>query len=181
MNSFLLREILDRGMRDVGIAMIWDPVAVKMAAAAGVGAEISLRIGGKAGPMSGDPVDMDAKIIGLAENPTQYAQGQDHSLGHCAAVEAKGIQIVLNSIRQQTFTPECFTKLGIDPKEKKLLVVKSHQHFHETFSPFSADIIYATAPGTVGKNFAEIPFQNITRPVWPIDDVPFTVFGRKWE
>ncbi|MEN8210087.1 MAG: M81 family metallopeptidase [Thermodesulfobacteriota bacterium] len=179
-STFILREILNRGMKDVALAMIWDPVAVQMATNAGIGAQISLRIGGKAGPMSGNPVDIRIKVIALAENPTQYAQGQDHSLGLCAAVEVDGVQIVLNSLRQQTFTPECFTKLGIDPLEKKLLVVKSHQHFHETFSPFSSDIIYATPPGTVSKNFTKIPFKNITRPVWPIDKVPFTVFDREW-
>jgi microcystin degradation protein MlrC len=179
-STFILQKILNRGIKDVALAMIWDPIAVQMATRAGVGAQISLRIGGKAGPMSGNPVDTQAKVIALAENPTQYAQGQDHSLGLCAAVEVDGVQIVLNSLRQQTFTPECFTKLKIDPLEKKLLVVKSHQHFYETFSPFSSDIIYATPPGTVSKNFAEIPFKNITRPVWPIDKVPFTVFNREW-
>ena len=45
--TIILRELLASGIRRVGVATIWDPVAVTFARAAGAGAEIALRIGGK--------------------------------------------------------------------------------------------------------------------------------------
>ncbi len=179
--THILRALLERGVTDAALAMIWDPVAVRLAFDAGVGARVPLRVGGKISALGGDPVDLDATVIALAERPIQHAQGHPASLGASAAVEANGIQIVLNTLRQQTFTPECFTELGIDPLKKKYLVVKSQQHFHEHFSKFAAEIIYVDTAGSTGLNFPGVPFKRIGRPVWPLDATPFEAYGRRWE
>ncbi|MEI9889210.1 MAG: M81 family metallopeptidase [Rhizomicrobium sp.] len=179
--THILRALLDRGITDAALAMIWDPVAVRLAFDAGVGARIPLRIGGKVSALGGAPVDLDATVIALNEHPVQHGQGYAAALGSAAAIEAAGIQIVLNTLRQQTFTPECFTELGIDPRRRKYLIVKSQQHFHEHFSAFASDIIYVDTPGCTGLNFADLPLRRISRPVWPIDETPFEAFGRRWE
>jgi len=180
-STFFLRALLARNITGVAVGMIWDPMAVKFAKMAGVGARIQMRIGGKTSAMSGEPLDVEAKVIALSDDATQEGETDADPLGACAAIEVNGVQIVINSMRQQTYGPECFTQLGIDPKKMKIVVVKSHQHFHARFSPFASKIIYAEAPGSVSGDFHSVPFQRISRPVWPLDSVPFVAFNREWK
>lgn len=179
-STFLLRGLLERGVTNAALGMIWDPVAVELARSAGEGAELPLRIGGKACPLSGQPVDVSAKVMRLRDDATQDAQGRNAPLGRAAALRANGIEIVINSLRQQVFDPACFTAFGIEPRDKRIVVVKSHQHFFQTFGPFAGEVIYSCPPGVVQRDFRALPYRRITRPVWPIDTPPFQAFGRAW-
>src|SRR5262249_36755534 len=64
-STFVLRELLERDAQDVAVAMICDPIAVAQAFAAGVGASLPLRLGGKLGRTSGDPLDLTVTVEGL--------------------------------------------------------------------------------------------------------------------
>jgi microcystin degradation protein MlrC len=170
-STFVLRELLRRGVRDVALGMVWDPQAVAIATAAGVGARLSLRIGGKVSPMSGDPVDLDVEVLACRSDARQRSltPGGSDPLGPAVAVRAQGIAIVLNSIRQQVFSPACFTELGIDPAAMRLVVVKSTQHFRSGFDAMAAAVVYADSPGSLQANLHELPYRHLPRPVWPVD------------
>ena len=47
---------------NVGVGAIWDPIAVTFCQAAGEGAVIDLRFGGKAGPDGGEPIDARVEV-----------------------------------------------------------------------------------------------------------------------
>lgn len=179
-STYLLRRLVEQGIDNVGVAMICDPAAVRIANAAGEGAELELRIGGKLSALSGDPLDLRVKVKKLRGDAVQLRDVSHRRLGDAAALECGGIEIVLCSVREQTFTAECFTELGIDPTGKRILIVKSHQHFFADFSRFASRVLYATAPGVINRNFAELPYTKIARPVWPIDAPPFAAFGQQW-
>ena len=170
-STYVLDAMLKRGVQNAAIAMIWDPMAVQSCFDAGVGSILDLRIGGKTGRFSGTPLDVTAKVTALAEKPRQFVFGAEAPLGRSAAIRVNGIDIVLNSIRQQTFSPECFTELGIDPKTKRILAVKSAQHFHAAFAPIAAAIIYLDAPGALSTNYLQYPFKRMRRPMAPLDPV----------
>jgi microcystin degradation protein MlrC len=57
-NTSLLKAMLDRGVTAAALGAIWDPIAVAVCADAGVGARLRLRIGGKSGPASAQPLDV---------------------------------------------------------------------------------------------------------------------------
>ena len=179
-STYLLRRIIERGLDNVGVGMIYDPAAVRFATAAGEGADLELRIGGKLSTLSGDPLDLRVKVKKVRSDAVQLRDVSHRRLGDAVAVECGGVEIVLCSIREQTFTSECFTELGIDPTSKRILIVKSHQHFFEDFSRFASRVLYATAPGVINRNFAELPYEKIARPMWPIDAPPFAAFGQRW-
>jgi microcystin degradation protein MlrC len=170
-STFVLRALLDRGLGDVALGMIWDPQAVAIATSAGTGARLPLRIGGKVGPMSGDPVDLDVEVLACRTDARQRSltPGGTDPLGAAVAVRARGIDIVLNSTRQQVFSPECFTELGVDPASKRLVVVKSTQHFRSGFDAMAAAVVYADSPGSLQANLAGLPYRHLPRPVWPVD------------
>ena len=84
--TFFFRALQKRGVRNVAIAPMWDPGAVKLCFAAGLGGEIDLRFGGKLGPTSGDPVDAHVKVIGLARNAKQRFGATEFDLGDVAGI-----------------------------------------------------------------------------------------------
>ncbi len=175
-STFILKRLLERKIENVAIGCIWDPVAVSVAMDAGVGANLDMRIGGKMGPMSGDPLDLHVKITGLAPNAIQYFGSEESYfevlLGDTASIQINGIDVVLISNRTQTFSPEVFTNLGIDPLARRLLIVKSTQHFYARFAPIATEVIYVAAPGAVLPDFKNIPYQYADRNQYPIVDDP---------
>lgn len=175
-STFVIRRMLERKIENVAVGCIWDPVAVSVAMDAGAGARLDMRIGGKMGPSSGDPLDLNVTVTGIRPDAIQYFGYDDARfdvpLGHSAGVSAHGIDIVLISTRTQTFSPDVFTNVGIDPLSKRLLIVKSTQHFYARFSPIASKVLYIAAPGAIVPDFKLIPYQYANRNQYPIVDDP---------
>jgi microcystin degradation protein MlrC len=173
-STFILRRILDRGITNVATGLYWDPVAVRFCKEAGEGASFDLRIGGKCGVASGDPVDLHITVRKVIEGASQPGLNGRWGIGDAVWVSADGdIDIVLNSFRVQTLHPEAFSQFGIDIDRKKIVVVKSTQHFYAGFAPVASEVIYVAAPGAIPPDFANIPFKKLTTPFWPRVENPF--------
>lgn len=166
-STFILRRILERGIENVASCLYWDPVAVRMCREAGKGAILDLRIGGKIGKVSGDPLDLTVKVRRVASGVTQHFGPTPLSIGDAVWVSAGSIDIVLNTVRTQTFHPESMSALGLDPSKKKIVVVKSSNHFRAGFEPIASDILYVGAPGALQPRFEDLPFTKLTKPYWP--------------
>lgn len=159
-NTILLRSLLANPVGAAAIGPFWDPVAASVCAGAGVGATFALRLGGKMGPASGDPLDLvvtvraidpDFRVTGLG--------GSRIRMGLSVWVEATpGVDIVICSIRNQGFDPNLFTGLGIDLATKRVVIVKSQQHFHKGFAPIAGQVIPVVTEGALGMDFARLPY-----------------------
>ncbi len=173
-STFVLRRLVERGVKGAAIGCIWDPVAVLICQEAGIGATLKLRIGGKAGTVSGDPVDLTVTVRGLADEHSQTGlSGGRMRFGPSAWVEADGIHIILITVRCQVLAPDAFTGIGCTLDDKRVVVVKSIQHFYGNFVPIAKEIRYVAAPGAVGPDFAAIPYERFTRLYWPRVADPF--------
>ena len=170
-STYILRRIIERGLADACLGPLWDPGAVRIAFDADVGARLALRIGGKIGPLSGDPVDAVWEVRALARNMVMTGlAGTPAKLGDCALVACDGVEVVLSSYRCQAFGVDLFTQLACDPARRKLVVVKSSQHFRAAYAPIAARIIMVDAPGVVTRDIASLRYHKIKRPKWPLDD-----------
>ncbi|HEX3984712.1 MAG TPA: M81 family metallopeptidase, partial [Acidisoma sp.] len=56
--TFFLQAARERAIDGIMLGYFWDPIAVRFCMEAGLGAQLDLRIGGKCGRASGDPVDL---------------------------------------------------------------------------------------------------------------------------
>mgnify|MGYP001228047602 CR=1 FL=1 len=176
-STFLLRGLLDRGIESVAIGPIWDPVAVRIAFEAGLGARLPMRIGGKMGPESGDPIDVMAEVIGLKENAEQTWAGTKLAVGNAAAIRFNGVEAVLNDKRTQLFGADLFTGLNIDPRGKKIVVAKSTMAFMASFQSFLKGVVFVAAPGSGNHDLSARRYRHIKRPIWPLDTDPFAASG----
>ena len=153
-STFVLRALLERGVTDAGLAPIWDPTAVRLAFAAEEGAELTLRLGGKMGPASGDPLDLTVTVKGLVRDLVQrWPQGEDGfadiPCGDSALLDCGGVDVTVISNRHQAFGLELFTAFGVDPGRYRLVCVKSINHFNAAYGPIASEIVYTSPPGAL--------------------------------
>ena len=172
-STFVLRRLVARGIGSVALGPLWDPLAVRIATEAGVGATLDLRIGGKVSPLSGDPMDLHCEVLALRPGMVQTGLGgTPQPMGDCALVRVTsvdgGIDIVLNSVRSQAMNVDLFTQLGCQLETRKIVVVKSQQHFYASFAPIARAVLYIDAPGSVTQNLSTLTYHKVKRPRWPL-------------
>jgi microcystin degradation protein MlrC len=175
-STFILKALLEKGVKDAAIGMFWDPMAVRIAFEIGEGGTTELRLGGKLGPSSGPPLDVTARITGLKRDAYVSFGGRDKTVvpvGDMAAFDVSGIAVVCNTLRNQCKSLDCFTNVGIDPSVKRVVVVKSMQHFHAAYAPVASEILYVAVPGTVAPDFLALDYKNASKRQWPFLEDPF--------
>ena len=157
----------------MALGPLWDPLAVRIATEAGVGATLDLRIGGKVSPLSGDPMDLRCEVLALRPDMVQTGLGgTPQPMGDCALVRVTGVEggidIVLNSIRSQAMNIDLFTQLDCRLETRKIVVVKSSQHFYASYAPIARAVIYVDAPGSCTQDLRTLTFRKVGRPRWPL-------------
>jgi microcystin degradation protein MlrC len=172
-STFFLRALRARGIRDAAVGPLWDPIAVRQCFSAGEGGRFDLRFGAKLSSNSGEPVDARVEVTRLVRDAHQSFGNARDPMGDAAAIRVEGIDIVLNSTRTQAFGVDLFVNLGIDPTRRKIVVVKSHNHFFAAFGKIAREVIRAAAPGPLPMDYRTVAYKRIRRPKWPLDDDPW--------
>ena len=170
-NTTVLRHMIAQNVQNAALGPIWDPMAVRICFDSALGARFALRFGGKTGAASGVPVDAMVTVTGLARDCKQTFGPTQVKLGDCACVRLGGIDVVLTTVRQQAMGLELFRNVGIEPMERKLLVVKSTNHFHAAFGPIAAKVLYVESDGALPRTYLRIPYTRVQRPIWPLDAI----------
>lgn len=158
--TVLLRAMLEAKIGPSALAAIYDPEAVRICFAAGEGADLALRIGGKLGPTSGEPFDVTAKVMAVKAGHMQSWVGRHIPMGDSAWIRIGHIDVVLNSLRTQVAAPSAFTDLGIALEDKHVVAVKSSEHFRAGFQDIAAHIIPIATPGALQMNFADLEYRR---------------------
>jgi len=169
----ILRELVRVGARGATVACIWDAAAVQLCAKAGVGARVTLAIGGKVDDRHGAPLAVTGTVRTLSDGRFVHRgpmmTGLPGRLGPTAVLDVADVKVILISHRWQTLDPEMIRFVGIDPVEEKILVVKSTIHYRAAFEPIAREIIEVDAPGLSSSNLARFDFRRIRRPIFPLD------------
>ena len=171
--TVVLAELIRRGAEDVAVGTIWDPIAVQVCMAAGEGAKIPLRFGAKSAPETGSPIDKTVTIRRLVRNAEMKFGDSQVPFGDAAWISFEGIDVILNSTRAQSFDPSLYSAMGIDPKSRKILLIKSTNHFYDSFSKIAAQIIYCSAGHPYPNTPATTAYRKAPKNIWPMVENPF--------
>jgi microcystin degradation protein MlrC len=167
-STFILRRMVERGIGNAVLGAFWDIGAIQICKEAGEGATLDLRIGGKCGPASGSPVDLRVTVRAIRDDHGQDVFGARWPMGRSVWVEAEGgLHLVLCSIRGQVYGIDAYTGLGLTLEDKKIVVVKSTQHFYGAFAPIAKAIVYVETPGALTSDFEHIPYRKRALDYWP--------------
>ncbi|MGV8855375.1 MAG: M81 family metallopeptidase [Devosia sp.] len=173
--TVILAELIGRGISDVAVGTIWDPIAVQICMAAGEGAQIPLRFGAKSAPHTGSPIDKLVMVKRLVHNAEMRFGESFAPFGDAAWISFDGIDVILNSTRAQSFDPSLFSAMGIDPESRKILLIKSTNHFYDSFSKIASQIIYCAAGKPYPNTPATTPYRKARRDIWPMVENPWAL------
>ena len=170
----ILAELLKQNARDAVVGHIADPAAVREAITAGVGKHVTLTVGGKADRFHGDPVQISGRVRlihdGIYTASTKFNFGTFHR-GPTVVVDCGGTEVILTSRQCLTFEPNHFRSLGIEPLERKILVCKAELQHRAGMASVGRTFIDVDAPGLATQDLRRLPFKEIRRPVFPLDEI----------
>jgi microcystin degradation protein MlrC len=171
--THLLRAMLDAGLEGACFGFFYDPETAAAAHAAGEGATFAARLGGKTDRLHGAPIEADATVLRLTDGrvvlSTPMLAGSTVEFGPSALLRIGGIDVIVTSTRSQTLDAEIFALHGIDVTDRRVVALKSHQHFRAGFEHLAASIIRVDAPGVTSTDLSLLPFERVRRPIWPLD------------
>lgn len=171
--TVLLAELLRQGATDA-VVCLYAPEEARQCAAAGVGREVTLTVGGKVDRLHGDPVTVAGRVRLLhdgtyVEPEVRHGGKRVNHMGLTALVEMAGRNLlVLNSLRHPPFSLGQLTSLGIRPERQRVLVVKAAIAYRAAYEPIAGTIIEADTPGLTAVNLRRFAYRHVRRPLYPL-------------
>lgn len=132
-----------------------------------------MEIGGKTDGYHGKPLRVKGAIRTITDGRFIHkamAVGVPADVGRTAVIAVQGVEIILTERSHAPNDPEVYRRNGIEPTDKKILVLKSRGHFRAAYEPFSKAVIEVDAPGLTTPNLDWFTYRNIPRPMWPFDE-----------
>lgn len=172
----LLQALLEANLPGTLVGLIHDPESAREAAAAGVGQEVNLRVGGKTDErFGGGPVPVRARVLAVSDGnfvrTGPFKTGTDASIGLCALLQCGEVQIIVASLRMQAEERGQYRVLGVDIEALKVVALKGINHFRADIEPIARGIVFVEAGGVHASDLRTLPYRNLRRPVWPIDEI----------
>ena len=170
----ILRELIEMNADNVGFACIKDPEAVEEAIRVGVRNQFTGKIGAKTDDYHGEPIYVEGIVRTLTDGRFIHkamALGVPADVGRTAVIDIDGIEVILTEKSHAPNDPEVYRRNGLEPTDKKILVLKSRGHFRAAYEPFSKEVIEVDAPGLTTPNLNWFTYENIPRPIWPFDEI----------
>ena len=177
--THLLREMLARNLPGSIFGCITDPAAAAEIWKHRPGDRIDLLLGGKHESIFGAPLELKAaEVISLCQGKIIHNSpnvfGAHANLGKTARIRCGNVDIIIISVRLQTFDDRPFLVTGADLADYRYVGLKSTQHFRGYFADKAAAIIPCDPPGLSTSNLSSFEYRKIPRPVCPLDaDVTF--------
>ena len=93
------------------------------------------------------------------------------SYGKSARLKIGNAEVVVTeNLMQQAFDNIPFVMVGADIDQYDIVGVKSSNHFRAWFEPRAKGIVTADTPGIGTENLKQLPYKQIRRPIFPLDE-----------
>ena len=173
----VLAEILRQRLDHVAAFGIFDPQAVQQCIAAGIGATLMLSIGGKLKmpmcPEPSEPLQVTGRIRTIFDGKYRakgpMAAGTQQDMGHAVVLDTGRIEIVLFSRHVEPFDVNTLLSLGIDPMQKRYVMLKSRIHWRAGMSHLAKAVVECAGVGVCTSDYGQHKFQRLRRPIYPLD------------
>jgi microcystin degradation protein MlrC len=173
----VLGGILDAGLEDVAAFAIFDPQAVQQMKRAGVGARVTIPLGGKlempALGLKGKPRMVTGNvrriINGIYRNEGPMARGQVADMGPSAVLDTGNVEIAVISRHVEPHDIASFRALGIDPAGKRYVMLKSRVHWRAGLGRMARAVVECAGEGVCTSDYSQLNFRRVRRPVYPLD------------
>ncbi|MBM3395243.1 MAG: M81 family metallopeptidase [Betaproteobacteria bacterium] len=176
---YVLREALQRGLSGIAVGPVRDPAAVAQLVASGVGARVTLPVGGKmdmpAIGRRGEPLELTGVVRAITDGEYTITGPQFHGMrcfmGRTAVLDTGAALVVITERNQEPWDVGVFTSVGIDPARQRFLLLKSRMYFRPVFLPLAKGMVFCDSVGVGSSDWTLFDYKNIRRPIYPLDEV----------
>ena len=178
---YVLKEALRQGLTGIAVGPVRDPEAVARMIEAGVGAKVTLPVGGKmdmpALDRKGEPLELTGVVRAITDGEYTITgpqfQGMRCYMGRSAVLDTGAAQIVVIERNQEPWDRGVFTSVGIDPaRQAQFLLLKSRMYFRPVFLPIAKGMVFCDAPGVGTSDWTLFDYRKLRRPIYPLDEFP---------
>ncbi|MFH1085247.1 MAG: M81 family metallopeptidase [Chloroflexota bacterium] len=157
----------------VALLNVVDPDAVAQAIAAGVGAPLSVPVGGKLAPAFFAPVAFEGTVKTISDGVFRHkgpgARGALQRMGRTVVLVCGGVHLVVMERAVSQWDPQLYRSLGEEPADARIVQLKSPMAFRAAYESIAAEIILVQAPGAANPDLRALPWRRLRRPIYPLD------------
>jgi microcystin degradation protein MlrC len=173
----VVREMVAQDLRGAAIGPIRDPTAVSVLVEAGLGATVTLALGGKtdmpALGLKGEPLTLTGAVRAISDGRFRIdgpvLTGTQMEMGRTVWLESEGRHFVVCERACEPFHLNVFRTVGIDVRRMKYILVKSTVHYRAAYEPISRAIIECSGAGVATADPALLRYRKLRRPIYPLD------------
>jgi microcystin degradation protein MlrC len=176
----LLKSLIQQKAQDAVLGLLVDGEAAKRAHEAGQGATLGFSLGGLSRIPGDTPCTGEFTVERLGDGKFTCTgpmfKGFRMQLGNMALLRSKsapGVRVVLATRKCQAADQEMFRHLGVEPRQSRILALKSSVHFRADFQPISKEVLVVKSPGPALADPTEFNWTRLRkgmrmRPLGPV-------------
>lgn len=170
----LLKGMIEADLEDACFGPIVDPEAAAELRKGKPGSTVSVRLGGKVDPeIGGGPLALTGTLVSVSDGAYvgdgPMMGGLRGSWGPSAVLRVGDVEILVTTIRAQMNDLQQFRAFGIDPAAKRVVGLKSMQHFRAAFEPIAGKVIVCDSGALCTPDLSKLPYKRVRRPMFPLD------------
>jgi microcystin degradation protein MlrC len=174
-NTWILKALAEEGPDLISYVPVRDAEAVQQLWDAPLNQAVTVTVGGKLEKVYNRPYTFTGQLIFKGE-------GKDgtRSSGRAAVLKNQGTHLIVTEEAPNTYYPNFFTSLGLDLMKADVVVAKNLFPFRIRFLQYNRKTFNVVSAGTTNIDVFQIKYNNITRPIYPLDEVDSWQW-KKWE
>jgi microcystin degradation protein MlrC len=174
-STALLKALLEANVENTCFGPIVDGAAVEQLKLCKIGASVQIELGGNTDPaFGGGPLAVEATLLLLSDGnfvgDGPMMAGLKDSFGPSALIRVDEIDILITTLARQMLDLQQFKAFGIEPEQKKIVAIKSMQHFRAAFEPMAGQVMVCDSGALCTPQYDRLPYKNVRRPIFPLDD-----------
>jgi microcystin degradation protein MlrC len=173
-SAHVLERLLALGVRERCLVTVVDAPAVARAIEAGVGADMATTVGGTLDPRYNRPVPITGRIRILSDghfiSSDKKSAGVEFHMGRAAVIEVGRVAVLATERPVFTFDPALYRSVGLEPRDAKIVVVKSPLQFRDGYGDIARACWVVDTPGPSTARVERLDWRHRSRPLFPFDD-----------
>jgi microcystin degradation protein MlrC len=88
---------------------------------------------------------------------------------NAAGASGPRVEIVVTERGHEPMDLGIFTHCGIDPRQKRFIMLKSRVHYRAGFGPIASHVVECAGVGVTNADLSVYRYEKLRRPIYPLD------------
>jgi microcystin degradation protein MlrC len=170
-SNWILKGLLAECFPKPALLPLVDGPAVEEAFRQGVGSRFTVALGGTLDRERHTPVECEVYVQSLHDGKFRDEDtGVPMRAGKTAVLELGTYSIMVTQFPVSIMGRRVFEERGLNPIDFDLVVCKSPNGFRTHYEAICERIVAVDCPGSTSANLKSLPYRNIMRPMYPLDE-----------